>query len=384
VLITTLLDWYRNDPDAGIHSAIDWLLRHGRRGERLRILNWQQAGALTRIDRELAGSSAEQRGWYVTREGQTFAMVRGPVQFRMGAPSDEPGRKPGPDSPDEPLRRVTIPRSFAIGAKEVTVAEFQRFLDAYPDLKAAFAYPDNPERMGRVLQTFSPDANGPMIAVTWYEAAMYCNWLSKQDGIPESEWVYPRNLSDIQNGMKLPGDYLHRTGYRLATEAEWEFAARAGSTAARYYGSSDALLEEYAWYSKNPPRRKEDPVDPADPQRTWPVGQLKPNDLGLFDIHGNVWEWTQDRMRETFPPVMDDTEDTQLTVTDTQCRSRRGGAFPYGAAFQRAANRGTLGACPATRRDNVGFRVARTLPAGREPAEARSVTAPREQGHDHF
>jgi len=365
-LIPRLLDWYRNDPDAGIHSAIDWLLRQGSQGEKPRMLDWHQAGALMRIDREFARMpAAQQRGWYVTREGQTFTILRGPLQFRMGAPSDEPGRKPGPDSPDEPLRRVRIPRSFAIGTKEVTVAEFQRFLDANPDVKAGFAYPNNPERMARVLQTFSPDANGPMIAVTWYEAAMYCNWLSEQEGIPESEWVYPRNFFGIKNDMELPKDYLHRTGYRLATEAEWEFAARAGSTTSRFYGSSDELLKEYAWYSKNPPRRKEDPSDPADPQRTWPVGQLKPNDFGLFDIHGNVWEWTQDRMQETFPPVMDDSEDIQLTVTDTQCRSRRGGAFPYEAAFQRAANRDTLGACPGVRRDNVGFRIARTLTASR-------------------
>ncbi|HET9219483.1 MAG TPA: SUMF1/EgtB/PvdO family nonheme iron enzyme [Terriglobia bacterium] len=205
-LIPKLLDWYRNDPDVGIHSAIDWLLRHGSRGEKSRNLDWQQAGALMRIDRELAGRRAQRRGWYVTGEGQTFAVLRGPFQFLMGAPPDEPGRKPGPDSPDEPLRRVRIPRSFAIGTKEVTVAEFQRFLDANSDIKARFAYPNNPERIARVLQTFSPDADAPIIAVTWYEAAMYCNWLSKQEGIPESEWVYPANSTDIRDGMELPKD----------------------------------------------------------------------------------------------------------------------------------------------------------------------------------
>jgi hypothetical protein len=113
-LIPRLLDWYRNDADAGIHSAIDWLLRHGSQGEKPRMLDWQQAGALMRIDRELAGRQAtQQRGWYVTKEGQTVTLLRGPFQLQMGAPSEEPGSKPGPDSPDEPLRRVRIPRSFA-------------------------------------------------------------------------------------------------------------------------------------------------------------------------------------------------------------------------------------------------------------------------------
>jgi len=117
-LIPKLLDWYRNDPDAGIHSAIDWLLRQGSQGEKPRMLDWKQAESLDRIDRELAGKQASSRaGWYVTKEGQTVTNFRGPLQFLMGAPSDEPGRKPGPDSPDEPLRHVRIPRSFAIGTK---------------------------------------------------------------------------------------------------------------------------------------------------------------------------------------------------------------------------------------------------------------------------
>ena len=64
---------------------------------------------------------------------------------------------------------------------------------------------------------------------------------------------------------------------------------------------------------------------------------------------------------DALPIEMADVEDTNLAVTDTECRSRRGGAFPYGAAFQRAANRDTLGACPTVRRDNVGARVARTI-----------------------
>src|SRR4029077_777329 len=100
-------------------------------------------------------------------------------------------------------------------------------------------------------------------------------------------------------------------------EAEWEYATRAGSSTARFYGESDELLNQYAWYSKHPPQRKEDPADPSDPSRTAPVGQLKPNDAGLFDVYGNVWEWTQDRLRAFVPgSTRTDTEDEVLSVTD--------------------------------------------------------------------
>jgi formylglycine-generating enzyme required for sulfatase activity len=360
-LIAKLLRWYRSDPDPGIHASIDWLLRYGRQGERPRALDWRQSLALARIDEQLAGRAPKKRNWYVSKAGHTMVVLHGPVEFRMGSPADEIGRVPASDSPDEPLQQVRIPRSFAIASKEVTVAQFRRFLEANPDVKNKHAYAGNPSRMSEVMRQFSPDDAGPQIAVTWYEAAMYCNWLSQQDGLPESEWVYPKSFEEFKNGMQLPKHYLHRSGYRLPTEAEWEYAARAGSVTARFYGNSDSLLKEYAWYSANPPKHKNDPVDPRDPQRTWPVGQLKPNDFGLFDVYGNVWEWTQDRMQQ-YPEsaIRDDVEDTVLSVSDSEARARRGGGFPYEAAMMRSAARGTKTAFPMLRRDNVGFRVART------------------------
>lgn len=361
-LIAMLLRWYRDDPDPGAHAAIDWLLRHSHHGGRQRSLDWQQKDALARIDRELAGRPPGRENWHVTPEGHTMALVRGPVEFGMGSPTNEMGRVPASDSPDETLHLTRIPRSFAIASKEVTIVQFRRFLDANPEVKRRHIYADNPTRMAQVLRQFSPEDDGPQIAVTWYEAAMYCNWLSKQEGLPESDWVYPRNFDNIKDGMELPRDYLHRKGYRLPTEAEWEYAARAGSTTARFYGVTDALLKEYAWYSANPPKKKGDPVDPNDPQRTWPVGQLKPNDLGLFDVYGNVWEWTQDRMQQyqTMAAIREDREDDDLLVSDGRARSRRGGGFPYEAAMMRSAERGTVNAFPMLRRDNVGFRIART------------------------
>ena len=295
-------------------------------------------------------------------EGVTMTVIRGPVEFLMGSPESEVGRNPAPDSPDERQHKTRIPRSYAIATHEVTVGQFRRFLDAHPEVKARHEYANDPARMAEVMNEFSPEPNHPQIAVTWYEAAMFANWLSEREGLPQSEWVYPPRMEDIRSGLRMPGDYLRRVGYRLPTEAEWEYAARAGTTTSRFFGDADSLLGDYAWYSRNPPKRKSDPVDPRDPQRTLPVGRLKPNPLGLFDIYGNVWEWTQTRVKPyTVEGTHLDVEEDWLVVTDSAARVRRGGAFPYEAAMMRSAARGTVNAFPFQRRDNVGFRVARTI-----------------------
>src|SRR5262245_55904017 len=152
--------------------------------------------------------------------------------------------------------------------------------------------------------------------------------------------------------MRLARDYLQRTGYRLPTEAEWEYCCRAGAETARYYGRTQELLPKYAWYLRNAK------------ERTWPVGSLKPNDLGLFDMLGGAWSWCSDSYSsyEIGPShfsFVDDDIDSQSPVGEGVTRVLRGGSFLYPQSDLRAANRNWVR--PSYRNYNVGFRVARTL-----------------------
>jgi formylglycine-generating enzyme required for sulfatase activity len=251
--IALLLRWYESDPDPGVHSAVDWLLRHGRRGSSARPLDWQAAGALKKLERRLAGEPRPGRNWYINHTGDTMAIVRGPSTSWIASGGTD----------DDPAFRKQIRRSFAIATTEVTVAQFRAFQSSLLQ----------PEAM-----KYAPDEQAPVLGVTWFEAALYCNWLSRREGRPP---CYTRQLAG--EAMNVNQDLLSEPCYRLPTEAEWEAAARAGSPAPRFYGASSSLLGQYAWYQQ------------SSGDHAWPVGQLKPNDFGLFDVYGNAEEWTQQR-----------------------------------------------------------------------------------------
>jgi formylglycine-generating enzyme required for sulfatase activity len=187
--------------------------------------------------------------------------------------------------------------------------------------------------------------------VTWYDAAEYCNWLSAQDGIPESEWCYlPNDDKKYADGMRLASNYLERRGYRLPSEAEWEFACRAGSVTSRYYGETEELLSQYTCYTRNSRDRE-----------LFPVGTLKPNDYGLFDMLGNVSEWSEDRSPERIPglsPLQEDSEQDPV-IFDRIYRLLHSGAFYYAPYNMRCATRGRN--TPTTKTNYIGFRPARTV-----------------------
>ncbi len=325
-LATKLLSWYHLDPDAGIHSAIDWLLR---------IRHWNHGKQLRAIDQQLAGQPKGPRQWLVNGQGQTLVVLRDPGEFQMGSPASEPERQA-----DETLHPKRIPRSFALATKEVTVKQFGEFLRANPGIRLE----------GVSTDKYSPDPDGPMLAVTWFEAAQYCRWLSEQEHIPKDQMCYPP-IPDIKPGMQLPADYLSLTGYRLPTEAEWEYACRAGAPTSRHYGSAEDLLGNYAWYVAN------------SNGRTWPVGSKKPNDYGLFDMYGNAAEWCHDAASPYPTPgvgqVIEDRENPN-PITETQSRVLRGGAFLSPAPQVRSASRSEYP--PNSPFILAGLRVARTWP----------------------
>jgi formylglycine-generating enzyme required for sulfatase activity/tRNA A-37 threonylcarbamoyl transferase component Bud32 len=324
--VARLVKDYRDDPDPGIHAAIEWLLRR-----------WGEDGELPKLRNHRPKNAPKGKPtWYVNGQGQTLTVIPGPLKFQMGSPESEPDR-----ALQERLHERKIPRSFAVGTKEVTVADFQRFLKARPELKRRLD-----PNLVQTLKKRSPDADGPMIMVNWHIAAEYCNWLSKEEGLPQREWCYPEDPAEFIK--PLPKDHLHRKGYRLPTEAEWEYACRAGAATSRYYGRSPALLEKYAWYRPNAG------------ERAHPGGRLRPNDLGLLDMLGNVAEWCQDGYA-LYPPgeAVEDTEEIIKSALEHPIRVLRGGSISNLEESLRCALRH---ASPLTiGHSNAGLRVARTI-----------------------
>jgi hypothetical protein len=249
-LVERLRSWYRDEADAGLHGAAEWLLRR-----------WGDGAAVDRLEAALRSKPPrEGQQWHINGQGQTLVVVPAGAEVWMGSPGAEARRY----ALTEPLHRVRLPRAYAIGAKEVTVEQFQRFRPNH-----------------RYTVKYSPRPDGPMISVSWYDAAAYCNWLSRKEGL---EPCYEEDANGTVT--RLAPDYLRRTGYRLPTGAEWEYACRARAVTARHYGETEELLKEYAWYSKT-----------TNDEGVQAGGLLKPNDLGLFDMYGNAYEWCQEAAR---------------------------------------------------------------------------------------
>jgi formylglycine-generating enzyme required for sulfatase activity len=219
--------------------------------------------------------------------------------FMMGSPETEKGRQE-----NETQHEVTISKDYYLGVYEVTQAEYQQVMTTNPSYFQG----------EKIKGDSSPH---PVEQVSWNDAVEFCKRLS---GLPEE---------------KKAGRV-----YRLPTEAEWEYACRAGSTTAYSFGESSQSLGDYAWFNGN------------GNFPTHPVGQKKPNAWGLYDMHGNVFEWCSDWYGQYPKGAVSD----PVGPREGSFRVDRGGCWNYEVALCRSARR--LGLIPSLRSWSSGLRVA--------------------------
>lgn len=235
-----------------------------------------------------------------------------PGTFAMGSPASDMNR-----APNEQQHAVQLTTAFALSETEVTQRQYAQLLGTNPS-----QFPGDPER--------------PIENVSWWEAVAYCNQLSLKEGLPPCYQLDGQNVGWPQ-GLKC-------RGYRLPTEAEWEYAARANSGQYQQYAGSD-VAGDVAWYNVNATNT------------THPVRTKQANQWGLYDLSGNVWEYVWD-FYGNYPT-------TPLAVDPTgppsgPDRVVRGGSYDDVALDARVAYR--LGSGPSNRYGSLGFRVARSYP----------------------
>jgi formylglycine-generating enzyme required for sulfatase activity len=245
-------------------------------------------------------------------------------EFVMGSPDAD---KDAANS-EKPQHRVRISKPFYLGVSEVTQAQYEKVMGNNPSY--FFANGTGSSRVsGQSTEAY------PVEHVTWLDAVRFCNRLSEKEG---KKPFYKIGGNDVQ-----VSDW-NGPGYRLPTEAEWEYACRAGSASPTPYsfGSDAAELGEYGWFAGN------------SDARTHPVSQKRPNRFGLYDMHGNVWEWCWDEWRDGYSNQSRTTDPTAIRLAGF--RASRGGGWSDGPRDCRSASRGRNG--PGDPDASLGFRVA--------------------------
>ena len=255
--------------------------------------------------------------------------------YMMGSPASEKGR----DDNEGPVHQVTIAQPFAVGKYEVTRGEYGRFVSAtgHSTGNSCKIYEDGAwkSRSGRDWRNpgYEQTAEHPVVCVNWKDAQAYVRWLSDQTG----------------------------EGYRLLSEAEWEYVARAGTTTAWYWGESETGQCRYANGGDQTAKSHNDgwTVAACDDghYQTAPVGSYEANAFGLYDVLGNVWEWTGDCWNKSYAGA----PSNGGAWEGGKCTRRvlRGGSWYSEPRYLRSAYRYRF--TPRFRIYYLGFRLARTL-----------------------
>ena len=317
---------FLDDRDPGVHSASELLIRR-----------WKP-DALPDIPtgtRKRPDPGDGPRGWEAGPNGHTLVYLRGPLVFRMGSPEREDRR-----DPYESQHERRIERSLLVATTETTVKQYLVF---NPDHK-----PD---------PRYSSDSDCPVGGVSWYEVVRYCNRLSQKAGL---EPFFP---DEVKPGTMLPKGGRDRGGFRLPTEAEWEYICRAETETCRPFGQSEQFLDRHVWTLLN------------SRELLSPAGRLLPNQFGLFDTLGSQWEWCLDGpsgidIYPAYPigskksPALDTFRD--VPVNDSDWRFVRGGCFSRPpSVVARSASRDVFDAPHES--PYFGFRVVRTVTPEQEP-----------------
>jgi formylglycine-generating enzyme required for sulfatase activity len=229
--------------------------------------------------------------------------------FTMGSPEDEEGRRD-----NEHQHPVTISKAFYMQTTEVTQGQWKAMMGTEPWIEF------NNEGKKEIVKIGD---NFPAVYVSWNNTVAYCKKLSEKEG----------------------------KTYRLPTEAEWEYACRAGTKTTWSFGDDKALLEKHAWYREN--------TSSVDEQGAHPVGQKKPNAFGLYDMHGNVWEWCHDYFGEDYynqSPETDPPGPKTGPQRIVRGASWAGYLYETRSAFRLPAKQQTIPSQAA-----VGFRLVREL-----------------------
>ena len=265
--------------------------------------------------------------------GMTFRLLPA-GSFQMGSPETELHR-----SADETQHEVRMTQPFYMGTHEVTQKQFQRIMGYQPG-------------------TFGSDGNEPNLpieSVNWFEAVHFCNILSRIEDRDPYYLIEEVKRNEEHRIIYAEVSIKGGAGYRLPTEAEWEYACRAGTRTIYNHGNristADANFDGTQPYLNS----SEETEQKSEINRQQPVkvGSFNPNSWGLYDMHGNVWEWCEDWYRDTYEPQ--DQTNTPNRSSTAEERVVRGGGWISSAKLCRSANRGRFH--PEFTRSYLGFRI---------------------------